>query len=105
MRIEAIRNSTNAYCTPKLVRRVCYNSSNVLRHDTVAFKQGNTVKGAGIGAALGLLAIGALSAISGGVATPALYGLYAAAFGTAGGIAGRALDEKEAANTKQIGIG
>lgn len=66
-----------------------------LNHDTVSFR-GNATKGAGIGALFGLCAMGALSAMSGGLATPLAYGLYAAAFGTAGGLAGKALDEAEA---------
>ena len=71
---------------------------NTLTHDTVTF-QGNATKGAGLGALFGLCAMGALSAMSGGLATPLAYGLYAAAFGTAGGLAGKALDEAEAKKT------
>lgn len=99
MRVNAIQSSRVAYSAPKFkalqptAKRKDMPLSN-LSHDSVLLKS-NTIKGAGIGTAFGLLAMAALSAVSGGVAAPIAYGLYAAAFGTAGGIAGKALDNAE----------
>ena len=55
----------------------------------------NTAKCGAVGTTLGLFAITALAAAN-GLSTPrALRGMYAAAFGTAGLIAGKALDDAE----------
>lgn len=96
MRVNAIRN-----CRPYSASKITKPSSfrhgaiNAPQYDTVSFGHNNTMKGAGVGAICGVLALAALSAISGGLATPLGYGLYAAAFGTAGGFTGKALDEIE----------
>lgn len=96
MRVNAIRN-----CRPYSATKITKPSSfkhgaiNAPQYDTVSFKQSNTMKGAGIGAVCGLAAMALLSAVTGGLATPLGYGLYAAACGTAGGFAGKALDEME----------
>ena len=96
MRVYAIRN-----CRPCSAPKIAKPSSlrhgaiNAPQYDTVSFGQNNTMKGAGIGALCGIAALAALSAFSGGLATPLGYGLYAAAFGTAGGYTGKVLDEIE----------
>lgn len=103
MRVYAIRN-----CRPCSAPKIAKPSS--FKHgaisapqcDTVSFGQNNTVKGAGLGAICGIVALAALSAISGGLATPLGYGLYAAAFGTAGGFTGKALDEIEGESTVAV---
>jgi len=99
MRVDAV--STRVYSSP--VKR--YSSKSIFDRkspskrtqsgDIVAFSGNNVVKGIGIGAIVGLAAMGAISAISGGLATPFAYGLYAASFGTAGGIAAKAYEETE----------
>lgn len=67
--------------------------------DVPAFSGSHTLKWAGIGVLVGLASMGAISAMSGGLAVPAFaYGLYAASFGTAGGIAGKAYDETQKVN-------
>ena len=60
--------------------------------DTVSFKS-KTLKGAGIGSLCGVAALGAISFLSGGLATPLAFGLYAATMGTAGGMLGNVLDK------------
>ena len=96
MRVNAIR-----ICRPCSAPKITKPSSfkhgaiNAPQNDTVSFKQNNTMKGAGIGAACGIAALAALSAVSGGLATTLGYGLYAAAFGTAGAVTGKALDDLE----------
>lgn len=96
MRVYAIRNcrpySASAMAKPSSLR---HGTINTPLGDTFSLSKGNAIKGAGIGALCGVIALAALSAISGGLATPLGYGLYAAAFGTAGGFTGKALDELE----------
>ena len=102
MRVDSV--SVRVYSSPL---RKC-NSGNVTRekNSTRQFKSpeipifagNNVVKGIGIGTILGIVAMGAISAASGGVATPFAFGLYAASFGTAGGIAGKAYDETKKLN-------
>ena len=91
MRISAIRNYERPCCPRKMVRR---NNVDVPQtkeqSDTLAFKGKQTVKGIGIGTAIGL---GALTLISGGAAAPIAYGVYAVASGTVGGMLGNILDE------------
>ena len=92
MRISAIRNG-------EVVRPALKNKQNRQsgvnfradepKADTVTFKS-KTLKGAGIGAVVG---VAALTFISGGLATPLAFGLYAAATGTAGGMLGNVLDQ------------
>ena len=99
MKIDAIRNCRMAYSAPKTSSFHSLPKKNeipqhTLNQDTVSFKS-NTSRGATIGACLGLVAIGALSAVSGFALTPVACGAYAAAFGAAGGIAGKALDDSE----------
>ena len=99
MKIDAIRNCRMAYSAPKTSSFHSLPKKNeipqhTLNQDTVSFKS-NTSKGAAIGAGLGLIAIGALSVVSGCALTPVACGAYAAAFGAAGGIAGKALDDSE----------
>ena len=96
MRVYAIRNcSLNT--APKITKPSSFRHGaiNAPQYDTVSFGQNNTMKGAGLGALCGIAALAALSAFTGGLATPLGYGLYAAAFGTAGGFTGKALDEIE----------
>ena len=71
------------------------NSKSTKPCDILSFSGNNSAKGIGIGAVFGLAAMGAISAMSGGAAVPFAYGMYAAAFGTAGGLAGKALDDME----------
>ena len=95
MRIDTIRNSR--ICpppTPKIKIKTSQFKTNAIPYDSVSFKS-NAAKGAGIGAVCGLLAMGAISLLSGGLATPAAFGLYAAAGGAAGGFAGSAVDQSE----------
>ena len=96
MRVYAIRNCS-VYSAPKITKpsSLRHGANQAPQYDTVSFGQNNTMKGAGIGALCGIAALAALSALSGGLATPLGYGLYAAAFGTAGGSMGKALDEIE----------
>ena len=68
---------------------------NSLNQNTVSFQKGNTTKGATAGTVFGLIAITALSAVSGLALSPLACALYAAAFGAAGGFAGKALDDAE----------
>lgn len=113
MRIDAIRNCRMAYSAPKTssshsLPKKNETQLNTLNRDTVSFQKGNTtkgaakgnlggntVKGAAVAAGLGLGAIVALAAVSGVAVPGAICALYAAAFGTAGGLAGKALDEAE----------
>ena len=62
--------------------------------DTVSFRS-KAVKGGILGAGIGLLCMGAISALSGGLAAPIAYAAYAGVFGTAGAMAGKATDELE----------
>ena len=103
MKIDAIRNCRMAYSAPKTSSFHSLPKKNeipqhTLNQDTVSFKS-NTSKGAALGAGLGLFAIGALSVVSGFALTPIAGAAYAAAFGAAGGIAGKALDDSEGAGT------
>ena len=98
MRIDVIqcgRITSPAFPRKRLAisARAKEKASSPVMVSTVSFNGNNTVKGAGIGAIVGLAAMGAISALSGGLAAPIAYGVYAAAFGTAGGMAGKALDE------------
>ena len=96
MRVNAIRNCRPC-SAPKITKPSSFKHGaiNAPQYDTVSFGQNNTMKGAGIGALCGIAALAALSAVSGGLATALGYGLYAAAFGTAGAFTGKALDELE----------
>ncbi len=94
MRISAIQHYEN----PRTIsKQKCVRNHQGLKttpesepiQDTVAFK-GYTAKGAGLGALIG---IGAVALISGGLATPIAYGIYAATMGTAGGMLGHAIDD------------
>ena len=99
MRIDAIQNggvtvspqNSSSHSLPKKNGMQQY----ALQQDVVSFRQGNMVKGGLAGTGFGLFAIGALSAVSGFAMSPLLCLLYAAAFGTAGGIAGKAHDDAE----------
>lgn len=99
MRVDAI--SARVYSSPvkKYSQKSIYYckspSKKVQNGEIMTFAGNNVVKGVGIGAIVGLAAMGAIAAISGGVATPFAYCLYAASFGTAGGIAAKAYDETE----------
>ncbi len=99
MRVDAI--SARVYSSPVKKyspKSICYSKSpskKVQNNDILTFSGNNVVKGIGIGAIVGLALMGAISAASGGVATPFAYCLYAASFGTAGGIAAKAHDETE----------
>ena len=103
MRVNAIQSSRVAYSAPKfkamqqVTRRTDLPLAATLSHDSVILKN-NTIKGAGLGAILGFGIMALLSFMSGGIAGPAAYALYTAAFGAAGGLAGNALD-----NDKSIG--
>ncbi len=97
MKIYAIRNGETARPLRTTRTHQC-RQTNLSLHadepkaDTVAFKS-KTVKGAGIGAVLGVAALGAISLLSGGLATPLAFGVYAATTGTAGGMLGNVLDK------------
>ena len=95
MRVDAIRNYGHSFAVPKNTKPSSFKHAplSAIQHDTATFKQCYALKGAGLGAALGLASLGALSLFSGGMATPLAYGLYALAFGTAGGITGSAIDQ------------
>jgi len=100
MRVNAIQSSRVAYSAPKFkalqqtARRSDLPLAATLSHDSVILRN-NTIKGAGVGAALGFGIMALLSFMSGGIAGPAAYALYTAAFGAAGGLAGKALDNSE----------
>ena len=107
MRIYAIRNcgatvpatrKSTSHSLPKK-NEVSFGSFN---HDCMSFLKCNTAKGATAGTGFGLLAMGSLSKISGLSVKPMAYGLYAAAFGVAGLIAGKALDNQESTNSKKV---
>ena len=98
MKIYAIRNGETACryaktnSTKNLNNRIGITNDGA-QGDTVAFRGKNTIKGVGIGALCGIGALGLITLISGGAAAPIAYGLYAAAMGTAGGMAGNAIDQ------------
>ena len=95
MKILAIQNGVMAKPAIKTTKSQVKNQiapnfiTNEPNADTVAFKS-KALKGFGIGAAVG---VAALTFISGGLATPLAFGLYATATGTAGGMLGNILDK------------
>lgn len=100
MRITAIRNYSPC-CTASKVNRGGNTRVNIPQtepqSDTLTFKGATTIKGAGIGALVG---IGALTLLTGGAAAPIAYGLYAATMGTAGGMLGSAIENSGKDNKK-----
>lgn len=96
MRIAAIRNYEH-FTTCSKVRN---NTPKLLSEpvqDSVSFSGKKAVKGAGLGALIGL---GALAILSGGAAAPIAYAAYAATMGTAGGMLGHAIDKTNDENQK-----
>ena len=100
MKIYAIRNYEPCRTVSKMNRsgntRVSIPQTEP-RSDTLTFKGATTIKGAGIGALVG---IGALTLLTGGAAAPIAYGLYAATMGTAGGMLGSAIENSGKDNKK-----
>ena len=97
MKVSAIMNYGT--CQPKCATKRAGNhfqKTNLLiddgQVDTVAFK-GRVLKGVGIGAAVGVAGLGLISLLSGGLATPAAFALYAAMGGTTGGMFGDAANK------------
>ena len=95
--MPATRKSTSHSLSKK--NEVSFGSFN---QDCMSFLKCNTAKGVTAGTGFGLLAMGALSVVSGLSVKPVAYGIYAAAFGTAGLLAGKALDNEEGANSKKL---
>lgn len=98
MRVEAIRNYGLGMPVAKH-QKMSYQRQSVpqmgaLVGDTVSFKS-KVGTGAGVGAMLGLSAMGLISLLSGGAAAPIAYGLYAVVGSVAGGLTGNALDKVE----------
>lgn len=105
MKIYAIRNGVMVNPSLKTKKTQCRQTAPTLyadepKADTVSFKS-KAVKGAGIGALVGVAALGAISLLSGGLATPLAFGMYAAASGTAGGMLGNALDKIDRENKRR----
>ena len=103
MRVDSVNvrvySSPLRKCNSGKISRDKTSSQQLKCVDIPAFSGSHTLKWAGIGALVGLASMGAISAMSGGLAVPVFaYGLYAASFGTAGGIAGKAYDETQKAN-------
>lgn len=110
MKVSAIANS--AACQPKHGVKSLKNQcprTNLLNDDgqgdSVSFKSFKA-KGAGVGALFGIGGLALISALSGGLAAPIMYGVYAAIGGTTGGMVGSVLDEavekeKENENNKK----
>lgn len=95
MRVDTIRNYSTGVFAPKNLKNVKSRHevpAQMLCHDTVSFKS-RASAGVGIGALFGALTLGAISFVSGGLAAPVAFGVYSAAFGTAGGMVGKALDK------------
>ncbi len=104
MRIYAIQNGGAVNSNLRIANRQCKTSSPNLhldepKTDTVAFKS-KAVKGAGLGALIGVGALGLISVLSGGLAAPIAYGAYAATFGALGGAAGNVLDQVDEEESK-----
>lgn len=98
MRVDSVNvrvySSPLRKCNSGKISRDKTSSQQLKYIDTPVFLGSHAFKWAGIGALVGLASMGAISAMSGGLAVPAFaYGLYAASFCTAGGIAGKAYDE------------
>jgi len=97
MRVDTIRNYSLGGITPKNLKTVKTRHEvpvQSLCHDSVSFKS-RASAGVGLGALFGVGALGVISALSGGLATPVAYGIYAATFGAAGGMTGNALDKTD----------
>ena len=97
MKVYAIRNyGTVSPSAPKNKTGHKNYQTNLLnsepKQDSVSFKS-KTLKGIGIGGIAGLVTMGALSVLTGGLATPLAFGVYAGAMGAAGGLVGNALDD------------
>ena len=103
MKVLAIRNyglSTPVTKNQKVsYLRETVPQTEALKGDTVSFRS-KTSAGAGVGALLGLGAMGLISALSGGLAAPIAYGVYAAVGGVAGGMTGNALDRADEKKSK-----
>ena len=105
MRVEIVRNCR--FSTPVLKnQRKTYlrnetQQDEFIKEGAVSFN-GKAGTGAGVGALLGLGAMGLISALSGGLAAPIAYGVYAAVGGVAGGITGDALDRAEKDDAKTV---
>jgi hypothetical protein len=97
MRVDTIRNYSAGGIAPKnlkIAKKRHEAPIQALCHDSVSFKS-RASAGVGIGALFGVGALGIISALSGGLATPVAYGVYAATFGAAGGMTGNALDKTD----------
>ncbi len=99
MKIYAIQNGEVSRAAVKTGKAQCRQALAGLHYDepagdSVSFKS-KAVKGAGIGALLGVGALGLISVLSGGLATPLAFGAYAATYGAIGGAAGNILDQMD----------
>ncbi len=97
MKINAIQ-SYGLTCSPRKINKkfrneIPTNSNETLATDTVSFKGKGAVKGAGIGAVVGVGALAAITFLSGGIAAPAAYLAYGAIFGSLGGAVGKSVDK------------
>lgn len=97
MKINAIQNN-GLVCSPRKMNKrignqIPTNTNGTLTTDTVSFQGKNAIKGAGIGAILGVGSLAAITLLSGGAAAPIAYLGYSALFGTAGGMLGNAIDK------------
>lgn len=103
MRISAIQSGSISL-PKKNLKMSGSRTTNLLagdpQSDTVSFKS-KAVKGGILGAGIGLLCMGAISALSGGLAAPIAYAAYAGVFGTAGAMAGKATDDLDKKKDKE----
>ena len=103
MKVDAIRNCRLS-CPAQKIRTCVPNSQRGAsleyspKCDTVSFKNCAVLKGAGWGAAVGLGGLALLSFISGGLAAPAAFGVYAAMGGTVGSLLGDINESDKAIN-------
>ncbi len=94
MRISAIQNCGTCCPTPKKNLNKQNYQTHHLKSESIKFN-GRVAKGAGLGALFGVAGLGLISALSGGLATPIAFGVYAGMFGTLGGKLGKAIDDIE----------
>ena len=99
MKVSAIQTIGVPRASIKLQKTPPLNRVGVtpIPEDTVSFQGKNTIAGASIGAIIG---IGAITIISGGLATPVAVAAYTAAIGTCGGVLGHVVDKINEDNKK-----